>query len=77
MKPKYILPELLARITPVNVHDEVDFGADVGQERAPKAETVRYFAARSSRTTPQRAKALLTRLGTRGELRDDDRLDAE
>lgn len=42
-----------------------------------QAEAERYFAARSSRTTPQRAKALLTRLGTSGGLRDDDRLDAE
>jgi hypothetical protein len=36
MKPKYILPELLSGITPENVHETVDFGADVGQERAPQ-----------------------------------------
>jgi len=35
------------------------------------------LAARDSRTTPQRAKALLNRIGTVGNLRDDDRLDAE
>jgi hypothetical protein len=40
------------------------------------AEAERYFSARGSRTTPARAKALLMRLGTEGELRDDDRLDA-
>jgi hypothetical protein len=41
------------------------------------AEVARYFAARGSRTTPQRAKAVLNRLGTAGVARDDDRLDAE
>jgi hypothetical protein len=41
-----------------------------------QSEAERYFAARGSRTTPARAKALLRRLGTPGELRDDDRLAA-
>ncbi len=41
-----------------------------------QAEAERYFSARGARTTPARAKALLMRLGTPGELRDDDRLDA-
>jgi uncharacterized protein (DUF1778 family) len=41
-----------------------------------QAEAERYFSARGSRTTPARAKALLMRLGTAGELRDDDKLDA-
>ncbi len=41
-----------------------------------QAEAGRYFSARGSRTTPARAKSLLRRLGTAGELRDDDRLDA-
>ncbi|HWK46495.1 MAG TPA: toxin-antitoxin system HicB family antitoxin [Stellaceae bacterium] len=41
-----------------------------------QAEAERYFAARGSRTTPARAKALLMRLGTPEDLRDDDRLDA-
>jgi len=41
-----------------------------------RAEAERYFTARGSRTTPARAKALLMRLGTPGELRNDDRLDA-
>jgi len=41
-----------------------------------RAEAERYFAARGSRTTPARAKALLSRLGTPGAPRDDDRLDA-
>lgn len=40
------------------------------------AEVERYFSARGSRTTPARAKALLMRMGTEGDLRDDDRLDA-
>ncbi|MDB5359657.1 MAG: hypothetical protein JWO51_954 [Rhodospirillales bacterium] len=40
-----------------------------------QAEAERYFSARGSRTTPARAKALLKRLGSAGELRDDDRLD--
>jgi hypothetical protein len=40
------------------------------------AEAARYFAARGAGTTPARAKALLTRMGTPGALRDDDRLDA-
>lgn len=40
------------------------------------AEAERYFSARGSRTTPARAKALLLRLGTSGELRDDDMPDA-
>ncbi len=42
-----------------------------------QAEAEQYFAARSSHTPPQRAKALLTRLGTAGGLRDDDRLDTK
>jgi uncharacterized protein (DUF1778 family) len=41
-----------------------------------QAEAERYFSARGSRTTPARAKALLSRLGTRASLRDDDRPDA-
>jgi hypothetical protein len=41
-----------------------------------QAEAERYFSARASRTTPVRAKALLMRLGTANELREDDRLDA-
>ena len=41
-----------------------------------RAEAERYFTARGSRTTPARAKALLLRLGTPGELRDDDKLEA-
>jgi hypothetical protein len=36
----------------------------------------RDLSARGSRTTPARAKALLMRLGTTGEPRDDDWLDA-
>jgi hypothetical protein len=40
------------------------------------SEAERYFSARGSRTTPARAKALLSRLGTAGEPREDDRLDA-
>lgn len=40
------------------------------------AEATRYFSARGSRTTPARAKALLNRIGTPGQLRDDDRLDS-
>jgi uncharacterized protein (DUF1778 family) len=39
------------------------------------AEAARYFSARGSRTTPARAKALLERIGTIGNLRADDRLD--
>ena len=42
-----------------------------------QAEAERYFAARGARTTPARAKALLQRLGTAGEVRDGDKLDAE
>ena len=41
-----------------------------------RAEAERYFSARGTRTTPARAKALLSCLGTPGDLRDDDRLDA-
>ena len=41
-----------------------------------QGEAERYFSARGARTTPARAKALLSRLGTPGEPRDDDRLDA-
>ncbi|AHI27200.1 MULTISPECIES: toxin-antitoxin system HicB family antitoxin [Acetobacteraceae] len=40
-----------------------------------QAEAERYFSARATRTTPARAKALLERIGTRGQIRDDDRLD--
>jgi hypothetical protein len=36
----------------------------------------RYFSARGARTTPARAKALLERLGTKGPVREEDRLDA-
>jgi hypothetical protein len=42
-----------------------------------QAETERYFAARGSRTTLARAKALLQRLGTAREVRNNDQLDAE
>jgi hypothetical protein len=41
-----------------------------------RTEAQRYFTARGSRTTPARAKALLMRLGTPGERRGDDALDA-
>jgi hypothetical protein len=41
-----------------------------------QSEAERYFSARGSRTTPTRAKALLSRLGTSGDLRDDDHMDA-
>lgn len=40
-----------------------------------QAEAERYFSARATRTTSARAKALLERIGTRGQIRDDDRLD--
>lgn len=30
--PQYVLEELLAQITPENLHDEVDWGAPVGRE---------------------------------------------
>jgi hypothetical protein len=39
-----------------------------------QAEAERYFAARASRTTPARAKALLERLGTAGDVREGDGL---
>ncbi len=42
-----------------------------------QAEAERYLSARGSRTTAARAKALLQRLGTAGEVRNGDRLDAE
>jgi hypothetical protein len=42
-----------------------------------QAEAERFFAARGARTTPQRAKALLKRLGTAGAVRDDDRIELE
>jgi hypothetical protein len=42
-----------------------------------QAEAERYFAARGARaTTPARARALLMRLGSATELRDDDRIEA-
>ena len=41
-----------------------------------RAEAERYFAARGKRTTPERAKALLMRMGSAGDLSDDDRFDA-
>jgi hypothetical protein len=41
-----------------------------------QAEAERYFSARGARTTPARAKALLSRLGAPGNVRDDDHLDA-
>lgn len=41
-----------------------------------QAEVERYFAARGARTTPARAKGLLSRMGKTGQVRDDDRLDA-
>jgi hypothetical protein len=41
-----------------------------------QSEAERYFSTRGSRTTPARAKALLSRLGTSGDLRDDDHMDA-
>ena len=41
-----------------------------------QSEAERYFKARGSRTTPERAMALLNRLGTPGTLREEDRFDA-
>jgi len=41
-----------------------------------QSEAERYFSGRGSRTTHARAKALLSRLGRPGGLRDDDHLDA-
>ena len=41
-----------------------------------KAEAQRHLTARGSRTTPQRARALLQQMGTPGMLRKEDRLDA-
>jgi hypothetical protein len=32
-KPSYTLEELVARITPENIHPEFDFGPPVGRER--------------------------------------------
>jgi hypothetical protein len=40
-----------------------------------QSEIERSFSARAARTTPARAKMLLTRMGMPDELRDDDRLD--
>jgi antitoxin MazE len=34
-KPKYTLDELLAQITPDNIHKEIDWGSDVGKEIIP------------------------------------------
>jgi antitoxin MazE len=31
-KPKYMLDELLAQITPERLHDEIDFGPSTGKE---------------------------------------------
>jgi hypothetical protein len=42
-----------------------------------QAEAERYLSARGSRTTVARAKALLQRLETEGEVRDGDHLDAD
>jgi hypothetical protein len=41
-----------------------------------KDEAMRQAEMSGSRTTPARAKALLNRLGTPGNLREDDHLDA-
>jgi uncharacterized protein (DUF1778 family) len=41
-----------------------------------QSEAERYFAARGSRTTPARARALLMRLGNQDRPRDDDSLDS-
>ncbi|WNM10239.1 hypothetical protein [Komagataeibacter nataicola] len=40
-----------------------------------QSEVERYFSERAARTTPAHAKALLERIGTKGQIRDDDRLD--
>ncbi len=34
-RPRYMLEELCARITPENRHDETDWGPDVGREILP------------------------------------------
>jgi len=41
-----------------------------------QSEAARYFFSRGSGTTPEQDRTLLKRLGTPGELLDDDRLDA-
>ena len=43
----------------------------VAAQVGARAEAERHFTSRGSRTTPARAKALLLRLGTPGERRDD------
>jgi hypothetical protein len=40
-----------------------------------QAEAARYFSARNARTTPARARALLTRLGTHETPREGDEID--
>lgn len=56
----------------MNLYAATAIAARIGAQ----AEAERYFAARGSRTTAARAKALLTRLGDPEDLRDDDRLDS-
>jgi len=56
----------------MNLYVATAVAASVGA----RAEAQRYFTARGSRTTPARAKVLLMRLGTPGEAREDDKLDA-
>ncbi|WP_338332633.1 hypothetical protein [Acetobacter sp. LMG 32666] len=40
-----------------------------------QSEAEQCFSARATRTTPARAKALLERIGTKGQVRDEDHLD--
>lgn len=51
-------------------------GMSLAARVGAQAEAARFFAARGSRGSPQRALAVLDQIGRPGELRDDDRIEA-
>jgi hypothetical protein len=55
----------------MNLYVATALAARVGAQ----TEAENYFAARAARTTPARAKALLSRIGTPGEVREGDEVD--
>jgi hypothetical protein len=51
-------------------------GLSLAARVGAQAEAARFFAARGSRGSPERALAVLDRIGRAENLREDDRLDA-
>jgi len=74
--PEYLKDAAMRQAAESSVSMNLFVATAVAARVGAGAEAGRTFTARGSRTTPARAKALLMRLGTPGEQRADDALDA-